>query len=106
MNNIKTATLVQDNLPGYKGHAALFKLSPPLESTQWDLDTDKEVTLKHEYVVLSSVAAAFDHGNSETFIFPADTKGKVTDWGELPGSQRGTMNHNYILHSKGYQVVK
>lgn len=104
MNDNMTATLVQDNLSGFKGHAALFKLSPPMESTDWDDDSNK-LTLKHDFVVLSSVIA-FDHGSAETFIFPANAEGKVTNWGELPGSQRGTLDHDYILWRKGYQVVR
>lgn len=105
MNENMTATLIQDNLPGYKGHAALFKLSPPMEGhADWDDNGNKTIPT-HEFVVLSATIA-FDHGSAETFIFPADKKGKVTNWGELPGSMRGTLDHDYILWRKGYQVVK
>lgn len=100
----KTATLLQDNLVGFKGHAAFYKLSPPLESIDYDAD-DNSVVLKHEYVVVSA-AIAFDHGGPETFIFPADAKGKMTSWGELPGSQRDTLEHDYVLNQLGYQIVK
>lgn len=103
--NDKTATLIQDNLPGYKGHAALFKLSPPMEGhPDWDDDGNKTIRT-HEFVVLSATIA-WDHGSAETFIFPANEEGKVTDWGELPGSKRGTLDHDYILWRKGYQVVR
>ena len=100
----KTATLLQDNLVGFKGHAAFYKLSPPFESIDYDYN-DYCIWLKHEYVVVSATFA-FDHGGPETFIFPADAKGKMTSWGELPGSQRDTLDHDYVLNQLGYQVVK
>jgi len=75
---MKTAKLIQDDLDGFNGHAALYKVDPPIE--------------ENKYVILSSVNAMFS-GN-ETLIFPADKNGKIKSWGELDGSVRGTLDHN------------
>ena len=72
-----------------QGHKALYKLNPPLEG--------------HEFVVVSSVHAMFT--GPETYIFPADKNGKVTNWGELPGSYRGGLNHIKALEDAGYTAL-
>ena len=47
-----TATLIQDNLPGYKGHAALFKLSPPMEGhPDWD-DNGNKIAFRNKSLVV------------------------------------------------------
>lgn len=92
---MKTAKLVKDNLDGFKGHAALYKLSTPV-----NIHDGKKTT----YVVCSTVDATFT--GWETYIFPANKKGEVLDWLELDGSQRGTTSHIEVLNAAGYTLVQ
>lgn len=91
---MKTATKVKD-LTGFTGHASLYKLSEPMDGD----DTDEVFT----HVVVSSTVAMFT--GAETYIFPANEEGDVTDWGELRGSYRGGMLHETALLGAGYEVV-
>lgn len=77
---------------------SLYQLSPPLEAKDWD-DNVKDV---HEYVVVSAVNA-MDTG-AETYIFPADSEGKITDWLELDGSFKGALDHAEALANAGYEI--
>lgn len=92
------ATFIK-NCDGFTGVAKLYKLSPPLADEPWD--EDDEPTLS-EYVLVSGVNAMFT--GPETFIFPADENGSVTSCGELPGSFRGSIDHEQALANAGYQV--
>ena len=47
-----------------------------------------------EYVLTSKVCTAWLH---ETYAFPADKDGNVTDWMELPGSCRGEVSHEDVI---------
>jgi hypothetical protein len=107
-NNMNTAQLLMDNLKNFNGHAALYRLNPPLKA--YDGETE------HELVVLSTARPMYpatpslteaDHGRSrsETFIFPANKKGEVIDWLELPGSQMDATSHQKVLEDAGYVVV-
>lgn len=82
---VKTATLVKDNLPGWLGHAALYRVSPKLSG--------------NTFVIVSSVSGP------ETYIFPATKHGEVKDWGELEGSFRGQHNHARALGGAGYVIA-
>lgn len=76
-------------LDGMRGDARLYEMSPPLEG--------------HTFVVVSAVIAMFS--GPETYIFPANEKGEIEDWGELEGSQRGTLSHSDVLRELGYEVA-
>jgi hypothetical protein len=41
----------------------------------------------------------------ETFLFPADKFGEVKDYGEMEGSQKGTLDHRKPFEDVGYTVV-
>jgi hypothetical protein len=41
----------------------------------------------------------------ETYLFPADKFGNWKNGGELPGSQRGTLDHRVPFNDVGYVVV-
>jgi hypothetical protein len=41
----------------------------------------------------------------ETYLFPADKYGNWKSSGELPGSQRGTLDHRVPFNDVGYVVV-
>lgn len=90
---IGTARLVKDRLPNFTGHANLYRLNPPMECENGTF----------EYVVVSATMV-YPLG-PETYIFAADSKGQVTDWGELPGSFRGALDHRAALAGAGYVVV-
>lgn len=81
--------------PGeFTGKAWHFRLDPPLVG----YDDDGP----YEYVVVSATHAMFT--GPETYIFPADEKGEVTGWGELPGSYKGGLNYKEALRGAGYDV--
>lgn len=92
---MKTATKVRD-LSDWTGRASLYKLSEPMDGE----DTAEVYT----YVVVSA-AVTLDHG-PETYIFPSNEKGDVSDWGELRGSYVGGMSHERALMNAGYEVVQ
>lgn len=91
---IKIAKLLRANLPGFCGNAALYRCTPPLPG--WDDD-------KHELVIASGVDNAFAH---ECYLFPGGKDGKVSDWGELPGSIKGTTDHAQAFADAGYEVQR
>ena len=92
---MNTAQLLKDNLSGYKGRAALYRVNPPIRG--WEDDES------YSLVVLSTSEA---FGHLETLVFPADENGQVTYWGELPSSRRNVASHQQILENAGYTVVK
>ena len=106
MNPTGTATLLKSNLPGFSGDAALYRLDPPLEHHEYG---DPEPT-KHSLVIASAITMDYDFlepdKRTETYLFPADAEGKVTSWGELPGSMKGTLSHADALREAGYEVAK
>ena len=89
---MKTAKMIKDISENYNGDARLFKLSTPLDG--------------NEFVVVSAVEAPFDTLSPETYIFPADSNGVVTDWGELEGSYQGGMSHQEALARAGYELIQ
>lgn len=46
-----------------------------------------------------------DHFEVETYLFPADKFGEIKTFGELAGSQRGTLDHRVPLQDAGYIVI-
>jgi hypothetical protein len=85
------AELIIDSLPGFRGHASLYKLTPPITYDGRSI----------EHVVVSSVG---DDWVCETYIFEADSAGEVKNWGELPGSYKGGVGHECALFGAGYQI--
>lgn len=55
-----------------------------------------------EYLVVSATIAG---GVPETFIFRATANGTVTNWNHMPGSYRGSMDHEYALKRAGIKIV-
>ncbi len=97
MSTKKTATLIKARLANFTGDANLYRLDPPLTDVDWDGNEHS-----HEYVVSSATVAMFS--GPETYLFPADKDGEVTDWGELDGSYRGGLDHEEALRGAGYEV--
>ena len=76
----------------------LWRMEPPLKDNSWD-DEEPE---SHEFVVTSAVVASFS--GPETYIFPASKDGKILDFGELPGSYRGDLDHDRAIEGAGYVI--
>lgn len=84
----KTASYIRD-IDEWNGEAKLYKLSEPLEG--------------YSFVVVSSVVVMFS--GPETYVFPSNKNGEVTDWRELKGSYKGDLNHEKALKNAGYKVL-
>ncbi len=89
-------------LEGFTGDARLYRLTPPIE-VKPECEDDPYAG-KFRYVVVSATIALFS--GPETYIFPADAKGNVLNWGELEGSYKGGLDHEGALKSAGYIVLK
>jgi len=85
------AEFIKD-LEGWNGHAKLYRVTPPVKYDDGESD----------HVAVSAVNSAWAN---ETYIFPTDQDGKVKDWGELPGSQRGNVSHEVVLKDAGYKIA-
>lgn len=66
----------------------LWKLDPPFNG--------------NEFVITSAVITSSE---PETLIFAADKSGKVTDWFELSGSIRGSLDHLTCISNLGYAIT-
>jgi hypothetical protein len=86
---MKTAKLIKSDLDDFCGNASLYEVDPPIE--------------KNKYVIASSVIVPFS--GEETYLFPAYKNGKVKSWGELNGSQEGTMSHTMVFEEIGYTTI-
>ena len=83
-SGVKVATFVK-KAKGFRGDARVYRLSEPLEG--------------HSLVIVSAVTVPL-----ETYIFPANYDGSPIDFGELPGSVQGTLQHSDALAAAGYVV--
>lgn len=93
-----------EKLKGWNGDAKVFELDPPLEYER--CYGDEFVTDTATYVIVSAVNVMYT--GDETYIFKAKPQGdvfEVADWVELPGSARGTLDHNEVLNLIGYEVI-
>ena len=79
----KTAKLAKSNLPGFTGNAALYETSD------------------QGFLIVSATSLY----TTETYIFPGDADGNVTDWGELTGSYKGGTSHEEALTRAGYTIT-
>ena len=102
-----TATLLRDTLPGWNGHAALYRVDPPV---RWHTYTYPDVyggsrrfSSTTRFVILSSVGGG-PWGIHETLIFPATKDGQEKSFTDLSGGQRGTVSHREVLEDAGYDV--
>ena len=80
-------------------HASLYQLSEPLEGYDYGEDN----TPAYTYVIVSAAVVAFS--GPETYIFPASHDGEILNWGELPGSFQGGLDHAAALKRAGYDLV-
>lgn len=68
----------------------LYKTNPPLDG--------------NKYVIVSAVMAILS--GPETFIFPSNKDGDITEFGELNGSYKGGLSHQIALENAGYEVIE
>ncbi|MEK9810294.1 MAG: hypothetical protein VW362_07580, partial [Candidatus Nanopelagicales bacterium] len=71
----------------------------------WELDQDytwenynpglSEIDRTTRYVVTSATVAPFS--GPETYIFPSDSEGNIVNFGELPGSFMGGLDHQEAI---------
>lgn len=92
-----TATFVRNLDEEWHGNARLYRLNPPLA------EEDGEDSYVYEYVVVSAVVAMFS--GPETYIFGSDENGQNVNYSELPGSFRGSLDHEAALAGAGYVVI-
>lgn len=106
----KTATLIKDSLKGFRGHAALYRVDPPMGDHDWkngahEYDAcDGTGTCKSAPLVIVSAANVMFSG-PETYIFPGTEDGEVDSWGELKGSFKGALDHERALANAGYAIA-
>ena len=81
------------------GDAALYKLSEPLDGNEYVIVSAVDLASRFQSI------RAHDWDATETYIFPANEAGRVTSWGELDGSQKGTLDHSVALRDAGYEVA-
>ena len=85
-----TAEFIQ-NMAGWRGDAKMYRLSEPVTVKTW---LDETVTMTHIIVSASLISMS----GPETYVFPSDGNSKEpTDWGELPGSFQGGLDHQEAL---------
>lgn len=77
----------------------LYRLSPPLSGEDWEGEE-----YEHRYVIASG--ANVPYSGPETYLFPANEKGEITDWRELEGSFRGGIDCDRAIENAGYVVVR
>ena len=91
---MKTATIIKrQGNPNTNGDQVIAKCDPPMCG-------------RHYYVCSRAISRAFDTGQAETYLFPCDEAGDITDWGELPGSFQGEMNHEQAFQNAGYTLIE
>ncbi len=92
--------------PGSFGNATrnIYRLSPPIEGYDWELDEADQAQPKYELVAVSQANVPFS--GPETYIFPCDEDGEIIDFGELPGSRRGSISPDSLMRELGYNVVE
>lgn len=78
--------LVGDVSEDFTGTAKHIRLEAEVDVLDYNGDV-KETTRDF---VISSTFVPFS--GAETFVFPADSDGKVTSWGELETSRKGSAN--------------
>jgi len=94
------ATLTK-KMGGWTGDARMYRCDPPMPYTGYD-DKDNRIALTADFVIVSATYALYS--GPQTYIFPADGN-DVTDWEELAGSFRGSIDHARALRNAGYEEI-
>ena len=94
--------LVKNLVSAYNRCDSVYKLSPPITTTIFDVDGN-DMLLVVEYVVVTG--NTLHYTGPETYILPSTAEGKITSWMELRGSFQGRIDHKEALRRAGYTLV-
>ncbi|AXQ60088.1 hypothetical protein NTR1_86 [Nocardia phage NTR1] len=81
-----------DQAESARGEQRFFRMVPPLPAA-WGEEGE------HTYVIASAAVVPFS--GPETYLFPATPDGMIESYGELDGSQRGTLDIDYVVANAG-----
>lgn len=95
---MSTATKIRD-LNDWQGDAALYRTEPPLDGNEYVVVSAVDIAKRHDIHDMPRVMQI------ETYIFAATDEGEVTDFAELSGSMKGTLDHAEALRDAGYEVT-
>lgn len=87
---MKTAKIIKDNLDGFGGRAALYRLSKPISS--W------------EYVIVSGVVQPHN-GRPVVTVFPSNKHAEIVEWNDIL-KKDGTVDHKEVLGEFGYTITE
>ena len=90
------------NIKDWNGDARLYHLHPEYKNTGWDIDGEA-VTIIVKHVIVSAVVVPYS--GEETYIFKCNKNGKDVQYTELPGSFKGSLNHEAALEGMGYTIT-
>lgn len=79
----------------------LWALSEPYTYPH-DHDTISLTNITHVVTSIALPLVRQIQGCDECYIFASDPEGNVTNWLELPGSQKMTTDHALVLTDMGY----
>ena len=103
---MKKATFVKQR--NGNGDGRVYRVDPPMAVHDWLAHHEESECVgtgdcaATDYVWVSAADVPFS--GPETYIFPCDSGGKVTDWGEMDGSFKGSLDHERALLNAGYEV--
>lgn len=80
---------LKDLSHNFSGEARLYRVDPPAEY----LESEEQSRLT-PYIVASATLVPM-HG-PQVFIFPADEKGDLLEWGEI-GGRKGTLDIDLVM---------
>ena len=86
--------LVIKGIKGFNGRANCYQVLGP----------DNCEGLSHGDHFIASAAVVPNFG-PEVYLFKSNEQGVVTDWCELPGSRRGTLDIEAVVAEAGFTVV-
>jgi hypothetical protein len=99
--------MIKEGLDNWRGHSALYRVSPPVEYTVYPDDPDsldEPVTLTTRYVVAASIVTHI--GTAETSVFPVESEDAQFPVGALDlACIEATATHADVLRVIGYQIV-
>ena len=58
--------------------------------------------LGQRYVVTSAITIM---GSPETYVFGSDSYGSILDWTDLPGSEKGHLDHDRAVNAHYDEIV-
>ena len=99
-----TATFVKSLEAKRPGQTViLWVLDPPQGDVEYVITSAVDLT-DVRIAVMDSMMGT-DMAQKETYIFHADSDGKVLDWGEMKGSTKHIKDHEQVIRNAGWTVV-